>query len=105
MNEQQKYELIKDLVERKRNKKHVALKLNLSVKQVNRLIIKYKEIGKSGFVHGNRSRKPPNALDKSISKSIILLYTTKYQDFNFKHFSEYLNEKENINYSVFLTIL
>lgn len=99
MNEQQKYELIKDLVERKRNKKHVALKLNLSVRQVNRLIIKYKEIGKSGFVHGNRSRKPPNALDKSISNSIILLYTTKYQDFNFKHFSEYLNEKENIKVS------
>ena len=76
MNELEKYNLIKDLVENKRNKKHVALKLNLSIRQVDRLIIKYKEKGKSVFVHGNRSRQPANALDKTISNSIILLYTT-----------------------------
>jgi len=99
MKEQEKYELIKDLVENKRNKKHVALKLNLSVRQVNRLIIIYKEKGKSGFVHGNRSHKPINAIDKSISDTIILLYTNKYQGFNFTHFTEYLNEEENINVS------
>jgi len=99
MKEQEKYELIKDLVENKRNKKHVALKLNLSVRQINRLIITYREKGKSGFVHGNRSRKPINAIDKSISDNIILLYTNKYQGFNFTHFTEYLKEVENINVS------
>ena len=59
----------------------------------------YKEKGKAGFVHGNRTRKPINALDKSISEDIVLLYKHKYQDFNFRHFKEYLEEEENIHVS------
>lgn len=47
MKEQNKYEVIKELVDHNGNKKHAALKLGLSVRQVNRLIKKYKEKGKS----------------------------------------------------------
>lgn len=47
MNEQNKYEVIKELVDHNGNKKHAALKLGLSVRQINRLIKKYKEKGKS----------------------------------------------------------
>lgn len=50
-------------------------------------------------MHGNRSRKPAKALDKSFSDTIILLYQKKYNGFNFKHFYEYLIEDENINVS------
>jgi len=99
MNEQQKYEIIKELVDHEGNKNKAALKLNLSRRQVNRLIIKYKENGKSAFVHGNRNRKPINVLDKSISEHIILLYNGKYQGFNFCHFKDYLEEEENIKAS------
>ena len=99
MNELEKYEKIKELVEHGGNKKHVALQLGLSVRQVERLIKKYKEKGKSGFIHGNRSRKPAKTLDKSISDTIILLYRTKYQDFNFNHFYDYLIEEEKIKVS------
>ena len=86
MNEQEKYEVIKDLVDHKGNKNRASKKLGISVRQINRLIIIYKEKGKSGFIHGNRGRKPPKALDKSISEDIILLYNNKYQDFNFCYF-------------------
>ena len=96
MNEIKKYEEIKNLVENGGNKERTALKLGIKVRQVNRLIIIYKEKGKSGFVHGNRGKLPSKTLDKSISDNIILLYKTKYQDFNFKHFHEYLIEEENI---------
>ena len=99
MNEEMKYKVIKELVEHGGNKKRAAMKLGISVRQVNRLIIIYKEKGKSGFVHGNRSRKPKSTLDKSISENIILLYQNKYQDWNFNHFKEYLEEKENIKVS------
>ena len=47
MNELEKYEKIKDLVDHNGNKKHVALQLGLSVRQVERLVKKYKENGKS----------------------------------------------------------
>ena len=47
MKEQEKYERIKELVDHGGNKKRVALELSLSVRQINRLIKKYKEKGKS----------------------------------------------------------
>ena len=99
MNEKEKYDVIKELVDHNGNKERARLKLGISKRQIDRLIIKYKEKGKSGFVHGNRGRVPTKALDKSISENIILLYTTKYQDFNFRHFKEYLEEEENIKVS------
>ena len=99
MKEQKKYEVIKELVEHGGNKERAALKLGITIRQVNRLIIIYKERGKEGFVHGNRSRKPATTLNKSLSEDIILLYKTKYQDFNFSHFKEYLEEEENIKVS------
>ena len=99
MNEQLKYETIKELVDHNGNKNRASEKLGISVRQVNRLIVLYKEKGKSAFVHGNRSRKPVSTLDKSISEDIILLYKNKYQDWNFKHFYEWLIEKENFKVS------
>ena len=96
MNEQEKYEVIKELVDHNGNKNRASKKLGISRRQIDRLIIKYKEKGKSAFIHGNRSKKPINALDKSISEDIILLYKNKYQDWNFNHFKEFLKKDENI---------
>ena len=99
MKEQEKYEVIKELVDHNGNKNRASQKLGLSRRQINRLIIIYKEKGKSGFIHGNRSKKPVNTLDKSISEDIILLYKNKYYDFNFSHFKEFLKKDENIDVS------
>lgn len=99
MKEKEKYDVIKELVDHNGNKNRACKKLGISKRQVNRLIIKYKEKGKAGFVHGNRTRKPINALDKSISEDIILLYKSKYQDWNFNHFKEFLKKDENIDVS------
>lgn len=99
MNEQEKYNVIKELVDHNGNKNRASKKLGLSRRQIDRLIIIYKEKGKSGFVHGNRGKCPTKTLDKSISNDIVLLYKTKYQGFNFRHFVEYLEEIENIKVS------
>lgn len=85
-----------ELIDHNSNKNRAAQKLGISRRQVDRLIIIYKEKGKSGFVHGNRGHKPKKTLDKSISKNIILLYKNKYFDFNFNHFKKFLEAKENI---------
>lgn len=47
MNEQNKYEVIKELVDHNGNKNRAKEKLGLSLRQVNRLIKIYKEKGKS----------------------------------------------------------
>lgn len=99
MKEQNKYEVIKEVADHGLSKERASLKLGITIRQINRLIKKYKEKGKSGFVHGNRSKKPAKHLDKTISNNIILLYHNKYQGFNFKHFQEYLESDENIKVS------
>jgi hypothetical protein len=99
MNEYNKYLIIKNLVDNNGNKNTAAIKLNLSRRQIDRLIIIYKEKGKSGFVHGNRGHIPSKALDNSISNNIILLYQNKYYDCNFNHFKDLLKQRENIDVS------
>ena len=99
MNEKEKYNVVKELVDHNGNKNRACKKLGISRRQIDRLIIIYKEKGKAGFVHGNRTHKPYNAFDNSISESIILLYKNKYYDFNFNHFKKFLEKEENIKVS------
>ena len=47
MKEQEKYEVIKELVDHNGNKLRAAQKLGLSIRQINRLIKIYKENGVS----------------------------------------------------------
>lgn len=100
LKEQEKYDTIKKLLETNGNKKRAAKKLRISERQVNRLIAGYKEFGKQFFVHGNRGRKPVNALSEEEKNHIEDLYNTKYFDCTYTLFTELLAEKENIFLSV-----
>jgi hypothetical protein len=40
------------------------LKIGCSLRNINRLIAKYKSQGKKGFIHGNRDRKPANTTNE-----------------------------------------
>ena len=51
-----KYKEIKKFVEKGGNKKAIALKLNITNRQVNRLIQKYIAEGKSAFSHKNNHK-------------------------------------------------
>ena len=54
MNETKKYQVIKAVAENKKQKKRASIELNLSIRQINRLVKSYRENGKSAFVHKNR---------------------------------------------------
>ena len=99
MNEERKYKVIKKLVETNGNKKRAAIELNVTVRQINRMIVGYKAWGKKFFVHGNRGRQPQHALSPELKKKIIDLYTSKYWDCNYRFFTELLAKHENINVS------
>ena len=100
MKENLKYTVIKKLVETNGNKKRAAVKLNCTVRHINRLIEGYKEHGKEFFVHGNRGRIPAHALSETQKTEIEQLYIHKYWDCTYTSFSEYLAERENIFISV-----
>mgnify|MGYP006316443815 FL=1 len=105
--EQIKYEIIKNLVDNDGNKHRAAIKLGITIRQVNRLIQIYKSYGKAGFVHGNRGRLPKKEISQDIKNKILELYKSKYFDANFKHFQELLEEYEHISvsYTVIYTLL
>ncbi len=99
MNEIDKYNVIKNLVDNNGNKNRAATKLGCSRRTINRLIIKYNKLGKSAFVHGNRGRKPAITVSDSSKKFILDLYKTEFPDANYKHFCEILNEDYGISIS------
>ena len=107
MKEEEKYNVIKELVDHNGNKDRAAIRLGITIRQVNRLIKRYKEKGKDGFIHGNRNRQPINSLPQKLINKIIKLYKTKYQGFNFAHFVDMLQERENtkVSYGLVYKIL
>ena len=99
MNEQYKYEVIKKLVDTHGNKKNAAIKLNCSVRTIDRLIVRYKAEGKTGFIHKNRNRQPISTFPVEVKNKVIDLYRTKYSGANLLHFSQLLAKKEDIHVS------
>ena len=73
MDEQLKYEIIKDLVNHPDtgNKDRAALRLGCTRRHINRMIAGYKKEGKGFFVHGNKGRKPATTISDDIRQQII----------------------------------
>mgnify|MGYP002655815944 CR=1 FL=1 len=55
MNETKKYLVIKAIAQGKKTKKRACVELNLSERQINRLLLAYQQKGKEAFRHGNTS--------------------------------------------------
>lgn len=73
--------------------------LRVSYRQAKRLKASYSIRGPEGLIHGNRGRKPTNALDESEKEIILMLSGSKYMNTNDSHFTELLAEREGINIS------
>lgn len=100
MKEEIKYLTIKKLVETNGNKKRAAIKLDCSIRSIDRMIAGYKSKGKEFFIHGNRGRIPAKALPIELKNEIEQLYLSKYYDCNYTVFTEFLAERENIFVSI-----
>ena len=74
--EDRNYQIIKKLVESNGNKLKAALKLQVTLRTIDRLILKYKHFGKEDFVHRNRNRKPKHSMSFE-EKEKIFFYTNK----------------------------
>ena len=94
--EEKKYHVIKKLVESNGNKLKAGLKLQVTPRTIDRLILKYKKFGKEAFIHGNRNRKPKHSMSFEEKEKIVSLYIEKYFDCNIQHFSELLLLNEGI---------
>lgn len=100
MKEQEKYEVIKCVVDGNMSKHTAEFKLGLGRRQINRLINSYKQSGKETFRHKSRGRKSSNATSEKLKKKICDLYMSdNYCEANFQHFTELLEEHHKIKLS------
>lgn len=100
MNELKKYEVIKALADHPNgNKDRAALTLGCTKRHINRMLAGYRKEGKAFFVHGNRGRKPATTIPEETRNTVVALYLNKYYEANFQHFTELLDEREDIHLS------
>lgn len=96
MTEQEKYQIIRSLVDHDGNKKRAAVQLGCTTRNINRLIKRYKHEGKSAFSHGNKGRKPVHAFTDDVKTQILTLYTNKYWDATFAYACELLEKHDQL---------
>ena len=73
--------------------------LGLSLRHVRRLLAAYREEGAAALAHGNRGRRPHNALGEGLRRQVAELAGSTYAGCNNQHLSELLAEREGITLS------
>lgn len=70
--------------------------LKLSVRQVRRLLGRYRGDGAAGLVHGNHGRSPAHRTPDELRARLVELATTTYAGVNRAHLAELLAEREGL---------
>jgi transposase len=96
MNEIKRVYVLQQVQDHQLTGRQAAERLGISLRQVRRLIAKYREQGAPGLVHGNRGRAPHNRLDETLRARIRELAQEDYQDYNDSHFTEELAEQHGL---------
>jgi transposase len=99
--EARRYRVIQDVLDKRLTQEDAAIHLELSVRQVRRLVRGFKHRGMDAIVHGLVGKKSNHSLEAGVEQKILDLWTTKYRaaGLNFNHFTEKLNEVETLEVS------
>lgn len=71
-----------------------AALLGLCERQLRRLRRAYAAHGAKALAHGNRGRRPSNAIDPKLKQRVVHLARSRYEGFNHQHLTEMLTERE-----------
>jgi len=97
---EQKRLMVLNCVEKGRMRgREAAEVLGISLRHTRRVLAAYRKEGVAALAHGNRGRKPPNALDSEMVKRVMELARLTYAGCNTQHFTELLSEREDIKLS------
>lgn len=101
----EKIKVVQKIIAGECTKKEASEMLGITSRQINRLLIKFKEEGEKGFVHKNRGKVSNKKIPENIKSEIVNLYITEYFDYNFTHFYEEIREKYRLSYKTIDNIL
>lgn len=96
-------ETIKKVINKELTQKEAALKLEITDRQVRRLVVKYKENGEKSFIHNNRGNQNAKKIPDDITSEIVNDYLTNFSDYGFTHFYEEQGYKYGISFSAMIT--
>ena len=79
MEELKRINIIQSVIDKKRTQKEAANALNLSERQIRKIVKRYKEDGPDGIKHKNKSNKPSHSFDNKFKNKDE--YTKKIEKF------------------------
>lgn len=100
MKDAKKMLVIQSVLDKKRTGQEASETLGVTERQIWRLVKKAREKGIEELAYKNHKRVPKNKTPDDIVKKVVELKKThNYENANFRHFTELLEEKENIKLS------
>lgn len=73
--------VIRQVVEQRLRQKDAARQLGLSVRQIKRLVQRYRAEGAAGLISRHRGRRPNNQIAPAVRQEILELVRSRYTDF------------------------
>ncbi|WP_369599988.1 ISNCY family transposase [Hahella sp. SMD15-11] len=73
--------IIQQVTAKQLRQQEAARQLGLSVRQVKRLVARFRQKGPSGLVSGHLGKRPGNAIPGAVRKEVLSLVRTRYPDF------------------------
>lgn len=104
-NEEKKQEIMQKLMRKKLTRKEASLLLEISLRQVDRLVKKFNVEGEKGLVHKSRGKPRKKKIKETQKNQMINLYLDEFFDFNFQHFYEENAEELKMSYSTMFRTL
>lgn len=94
--ETERITIMDNLIAKRIKQKHASKQLGISVRQVRRMVKRYKQEGASGLAHKNRGRIGNRALLPEKKQQVITLIKSQYQDFGPTLASENLQDRDGV---------
>ena len=100
MKEVDRLEVIREVVGRRLRQRQAGERLRLCVRQVKRLVRRYRELGARGLISGHRGRQASNAIAPQVRAEILAVVRERYEDFSPTLAQEKLEEIHGYRVSV-----
>ncbi len=97
--ELKRLELIKKAIAKELTQLEASRFLKISLRQVQRIVRRVKEIGDKGVIHQKRGRTNYRRISDAIRAKVLRIYAGQYRDFGATLASEKLREREGITLS------
>lgn len=94
--ETERIAIMDNLIAKRIKQKHASRQLGISIRQVQRVVKKYKRNGITALAHQGRGRVGNRAIEQEKKDAIIVLVKKHYPDFGPTFASENLNERDGI---------